>query len=82
LKSSEQGSAEATVDVLRSCLPSDVLNSANESRVLVRLVEILTTGFSPDKCDSSLNAWGIRDSPDISASQRKSKMSYLTFNGG
>ncbi|KAJ6509305.1 Urb2/Npa2 family-domain-containing protein [Mycena vitilis] len=50
LKSSEEGSIEATVDVLRSCLPSDILNSANASRVLVRLVDILTKGFSPDKC--------------------------------
>ncbi|KAF7339844.1 Urb2 domain-containing protein [Mycena venus] len=47
LRSSEQGSVEATVDVLRSCLPSDILNSASESRVLVRLVDTLTKGFSP-----------------------------------
>ncbi|KAF8213299.1 Urb2/Npa2 family-domain-containing protein [Mycena galopus ATCC 62051] len=46
LKSSEQGSAEATVEVLHSCLPSDILNSASESRVLVRLIETLTKGFS------------------------------------
>ncbi|KAJ7655049.1 Urb2/Npa2 family-domain-containing protein [Mycena polygramma] len=48
LKSSEEGSIEATVDVLRSCLPSDILNSVNASRVLVRLVDTLTKGFSPD----------------------------------
>ncbi|KAJ7042473.1 Urb2/Npa2 family-domain-containing protein [Mycena alexandri] len=46
LKSSEEGSVEAVVDVIRSCLPSDVLSSTNESRVLVRLVETLTNGFT------------------------------------
>ncbi|KAF7339660.1 Urb2 domain-containing protein [Mycena sanguinolenta] len=45
LKSSEQ-SAEATVEVLRSCLPPDLLSSANDSRVLVHLIETLTKGFS------------------------------------
>ncbi|KAJ7786075.1 Urb2/Npa2 family-domain-containing protein [Mycena metata] len=46
LKSSEEGSVEAVVDVLRSCVPSDVLSSTNESKVLVRLIEILTNGFT------------------------------------
>ncbi|KAJ7139899.1 Urb2/Npa2 family-domain-containing protein [Mycena epipterygia] len=46
LKSSEQGSAQATLDVLRLCLSSDVLSSVNQSKVLVRLVELLTRGFS------------------------------------
>ncbi|KAJ6604425.1 Urb2/Npa2 family-domain-containing protein [Mycena vulgaris] len=47
LKSSEQESVQATLDVLRSCMPSDVLSSENESKVLVRLVALLTRGFSP-----------------------------------
>ncbi|KAJ7900109.1 Urb2/Npa2 family-domain-containing protein [Mycena olivaceomarginata] len=45
LKSSEEGSAEATVEVLRSCLPSDI-NSVNQSRALVRIFGTLTKGFS------------------------------------
>ncbi|KAJ7107656.1 Urb2/Npa2 family-domain-containing protein [Mycena crocata] len=49
LKSSEPGSVQATSDVLRSCLPSDpnVLSSTDESKVLVRVIGLLTTGFSP-----------------------------------
>lgn len=50
LKTSEEGSVEATVELLRSCLPSDILNSANQSRALVRLVDTLTKGFSPETC--------------------------------
>ncbi|KAJ7783538.1 Urb2/Npa2 family-domain-containing protein [Mycena maculata] len=46
-KSSEPGSAEATLDVLRLCLPTYIPSSANESRILVRLVELLIRGFSP-----------------------------------
>ncbi|KAJ6519597.1 Urb2/Npa2 family-domain-containing protein [Mycena sanguinolenta] len=53
LKSSEQ-SAEATVEVLRSCLPPDILNSANDSRVLVHLIETLTNGFSRQRFSFSL----------------------------
>ncbi|KAJ6574877.1 Urb2/Npa2 family-domain-containing protein [Mycena capillaripes] len=48
LKTSEEGSVEATVDVLRSCLPSDFFHSVNQSRALIRLVETLAKGFSPE----------------------------------
>ncbi|KAJ7169665.1 Urb2/Npa2 family-domain-containing protein [Mycena filopes] len=47
LKSSEPGSVEAVVNVLQLCSPSDVLTSTNDSKVLVRLVETLTSNFTP-----------------------------------
>ncbi|KAJ7293352.1 Urb2/Npa2 family-domain-containing protein [Mycena rebaudengoi] len=45
LKSSEPSSKEATLDLLRSCLPPDVLRSVNECRILVRLIDILIKGY-------------------------------------
>ncbi|KAJ7275268.1 hypothetical protein B0H12DRAFT_249170 [Mycena haematopus] len=51
LKSFEQ-SAEATAEMLRSCLPSDIFNSANNSGVLVHLIETLTNEFFPQRSAS------------------------------
>ncbi|KAJ7706421.1 Urb2/Npa2 family-domain-containing protein [Mycena rosella] len=48
LKSPEQESVRATRNLLRSCVSSNVLSSANESKILVRLVVLLTRGFSPN----------------------------------
>ncbi|KAK7064414.1 Urb2 domain-containing protein [Favolaschia claudopus] len=56
LKSGETGSAEAILDILRSCLPSDNLNSAGQSSVLIRLVETLTEGFSPQSLSNDVRA--------------------------
>ncbi|KAJ7492845.1 Urb2/Npa2 family-domain-containing protein [Mycena latifolia] len=54
LKSPEQESVQATLDILRSCLPSDVIRSANESKVLVRMLALLTTGFFPSNLSQAV----------------------------
>lgn len=56
LKSPEQESAQATLAVLRSCLSSDALSLADQSSILVCLLSLLTTVFSPSNFRQEMQA--------------------------